>query len=145
MKTFVSKLKKLLLINTMLLLFLQSGAGGNYPLLHCSSPYIQASYSLLAIPSKEAHVSFYKQYKNALRKYSKTAGDGPTILVVIGTVLLSLIFLLFLFVLAYAGASNGVVLAIGIAGIGLIIWGAIALLRSIRRKREKALTAPKTE
>ncbi|MES2646348.1 MAG: hypothetical protein V4717_05700 [Bacteroidota bacterium] len=144
MKKFVYNLKKVTLIKLMLLLFLSAGAGGNYPILNYSCHYSQASYSLLAIPSKAAHISFFKQYKKTLRQQAKKAYVNYSPLVVLGTVLLSLLLLLIVFGLSYGGGlSGGVIAVIGIVGLVLIIWGATSLLKSMKRKREKAMLAPK--
>lgn len=60
---------------------------------------------------------------------------GLIILVILGALLATVLLFFGAFILAYGGLPGLVVALVGIIGLGFIIWGAVSLIKNIRRKR----------
>jgi hypothetical protein len=83
--------------------------------------------------------SLVKRYLYKFKAKARKANTGAIILLILGAILVTFLFAFIIFALAYGGASSSILFIISALGFGLIIFGIVRILKSIKRKSGTAL------
>ncbi len=103
------------------------------------------STNSLVIPAESKpqvkKVSFLNRLRHKLSIKPKN-GKGLVALAVVGTILVSIILALGLYMFAFAGASGTLLALVGIVGFALIIFAAARIIRGVKRRQRTAHLNP---